>query len=136
HATGRSARRLSAVVFAARHQDQYGTLGFPPDQEPAIGPVRWPNLATDRRRRRDRFLGCQKVVAFPTPCYLLKKGITMAETTKLSVEKALNKLGSTDPPKSKTERIDEKIDELEKETERMRAQRLRLERHQRRPAKR
>jgi hypothetical protein len=63
-------------------------------------------------------------------------GDTMAETDKLSVEKALNKLRGTDPPKSKTERLDEKIDELEKETERMRAQRLRLERHQRRPAKR
>ena len=59
----------------------------------------------------------------------------MAETDKLSVEKALNKIRGSDPPKSKTERIDEKIDELERETERMRAQRLRLERHQRRPTK-
>jgi len=58
----------------------------------------------------------------------------MAETDKLSVEKALNKLRETDP-KSKTEQLDEKIDELERETERMRAQRLRLERHQRRPTK-
>jgi hypothetical protein len=59
----------------------------------------------------------------------------MAETDKLSVEKALNKIRGSDPPKSKTERHDEKIDELERETERMRAQRLRLERHQRRPTK-
>jgi len=60
----------------------------------------------------------------------------MAETDKLSVEKALNKIRGSEPPKSKSERLDEKIDELEKETERMRAQRLRLERHQRRPTKR
>jgi len=60
----------------------------------------------------------------------------MAETDKLSVEKALNKIRGSETPKSKSERLDEKIDELEKETERMRAQRLRLERHQRRPTKR
>jgi len=60
----------------------------------------------------------------------------MAETDKLSVEKALNKIRGSETSKSKSERLDEKIDELEKETERMRAQRLRLERHQRRPTKR
>ena len=53
----------------------------------------------------------------------------MAETTKLSVEKALKKIRDTDPPEKAT-RTD-RIDELEKETERLRAQRLRLERHQR-----
>ena len=56
----------------------------------------------------------------------------MADTTKLSVEKALNKSRSTDEQKSRNERIDDEIDALQKETERMRAQRLRLERHQRR----
>jgi len=56
----------------------------------------------------------------------------MADTTKLSVEKALNKIRSTDEQKSRNERIDDEIDALQKETERMRAQRLRLERHQRR----
>jgi hypothetical protein len=55
----------------------------------------------------------------------------MAETTKLSVEKALEKLRSSDPPKSKNARLDEKIDALDEEMKRMRAQRLRLERHQR-----
>jgi hypothetical protein len=56
----------------------------------------------------------------------------MAQTTKLSVEKALQKLRSSDAaPKSKTAQRDEKIDALEEEISRMRAQRLRLERHQR-----
>ena len=58
----------------------------------------------------------------------------MAETTKLSVEKALNKLRGPDEPQSKSTRT-EKIDALEKETERLRAQRLRLERHQRQSTK-
>lgn len=55
----------------------------------------------------------------------------MAETKKLSVEKALNKIRSEDEPKSRTERRDEEMDKLDEEIERMRAQRLRLERHQR-----
>jgi hypothetical protein len=59
----------------------------------------------------------------------------MAETTKLSVEKALEKLRSGDEPKSKSVRLDEKIDELDEDIKRMRAQRLRLERHQRRSTK-
>ena len=59
----------------------------------------------------------------------------MAETTKLSVEKALEKLRGGDEPKSKSVRLDEKIDELDEDIKRMRAQRLRLERHQRRSTK-
>jgi hypothetical protein len=55
----------------------------------------------------------------------------MAETTKLSVEKALEKLRGTNPSKSKNARLDEKIDALDEEMERMRTQRLRLEWHQR-----
>jgi hypothetical protein len=55
----------------------------------------------------------------------------MAETTKLSVEKALEKLRGSDRPKSKNTRRDEEIDALDEEIKRMRAQRLRLERHQR-----
>ncbi|WP_165435358.1 hypothetical protein [Bradyrhizobium sp. Leo121] len=54
----------------------------------------------------------------------------MAETTKLSVEKALEKLRGTEPPKSKNERLDEKISELDEDIKRMKAQRLRLDRHQ------
>ena len=57
----------------------------------------------------------------------------MAETSKLSVEKALNKIREADMQKSET--MDEKIAELDEETKRMRAQRLRLERHQRRSKK-
>jgi hypothetical protein len=50
----------------------------------------------------------------------------MAETTKLSVEKALQKLRGSDPPKSKNARLDEKIDALGEDIKRMRAQRMRL----------
>ena len=60
----------------------------------------------------------------------------MAETTKLSVEKALGKLREADARKSKATRREEQIDALDEEIERMRAQRLRLEAHQRRQAKR
>jgi hypothetical protein len=61
--------------------------------------------------------------------------VSMAETTKLSAEKALEKLRGGDEPKSKSAQLDEKIDELDEDIKRMRAQRLRLERHQRRSTK-
>jgi hypothetical protein len=51
----------------------------------------------------------------------------MAETTRLSVEKALEKLRSGEQPKSKEQQRDEKADTLNEEIRRMRAQRLRLE---------
>ena len=54
----------------------------------------------------------------------------MAETTKLSVEKALKKIRSADP-KSKDERRNAEMEALEEDIKRMRAQRLRLERRQR-----
>ena len=57
----------------------------------------------------------------------------MAETTKLSVEKALQKLCKTDP-KSKDARHNEEMDALDDDIKRMRAQRLRLDR-QRPPVK-
>jgi hypothetical protein len=60
----------------------------------------------------------------------------MAETTKLSVEKALEKLRKADAPKAKMARLDNEISVLDEETQRLRAQRLRLERHQRRSTKR
>jgi uncharacterized protein YdcH (DUF465 family) len=56
----------------------------------------------------------------------------MAETPKLSVEKALKKLRGTDAPKSKNARLTEEINALDDEIKRLRAQRLRLDRHQRR----
>jgi hypothetical protein len=59
----------------------------------------------------------------------------MAETNKLDVGKALDKL-RTDKPKSRIAVIDDKLNELDEETQRMRAQRLRLEQHQRRSKKR
>ncbi len=56
----------------------------------------------------------------------------MAETTKLSVGKVLDKLRSnTDAPKPKITQHDEKIEALDEEIRRMRAARLRLERNQR-----
>ena len=60
----------------------------------------------------------------------------MAETPKLSVEKALEKLRGADAPKSKKARLTEKIDALDDEIKRLKAQRLRLDRQQRRSAKR
>lgn len=59
----------------------------------------------------------------------------MAETPKLSVEKALNKIREADMQTSKASRMDKELAELDEETKRMRAQRLRLERHQRRSKK-
>jgi hypothetical protein len=55
----------------------------------------------------------------------------VAETTKLSVGQALEKLRGTDAPKAKMSRLDEKIDTLDEEIQRMRAMRRRLERDQR-----
>ena len=54
----------------------------------------------------------------------------MADTPRLSVEKALEKLRASDPPKSKNAQIDDKTDALNEEIKRMRAQRLRLDRSQ------
>jgi hypothetical protein len=59
----------------------------------------------------------------------------MAETPKLSVEKALEKLRSADALKSRDARRTEEMDVLDDEIKRMRAQRLRLDRHQRRSPK-
>lgn len=51
----------------------------------------------------------------------------MAETTKLSVEKALEKLRGRDRLKSRDQQLDEKTEALNEEVRRMRAQRLRLD---------
>ena len=50
----------------------------------------------------------------------------MADTTKLSVNQALDKLRGTDAPKSKMTRLDEKIDDLDKEAQRLKAMRRSL----------
>ena len=50
----------------------------------------------------------------------------MAETTKLSVGQALEKLRGTEGPKSTLTRLDDKIDVLDKETQRLRAMRRSL----------
>jgi len=64
----------------------------------------------------------------------MEETIIMSKTEKLSVEKALSKLRNADAvPKSKADRRDEQMDELDEEIKRMRAQRLRLERLQRKP---
>ena len=54
----------------------------------------------------------------------------MAEIHKLSVEKTLNKIRGDDAKQSKDAAFMGKIDVLDEEIGRMRAQRLRLERHQ------
>ena len=55
----------------------------------------------------------------------------MAEINKLPVGQVLDKLRSTDVPKSKIKRLDEKTEVLEQEIQRLRAARRRLERNQR-----
>ena len=55
----------------------------------------------------------------------------MAETTKLSVGQALDRLRGTDAPKTRITQLDEKIETLDEETRRLRAARRRLERDQR-----
>jgi hypothetical protein len=57
----------------------------------------------------------------------------MAEIKKLSVEKTLNKIRSADETKTRSERRDEDMDVLDEEIKRMRAQRERLVRRQRKP---
>jgi hypothetical protein len=59
------------------------------------------------------------------------QGKIMAETTKLSVQKVLEKLRGSDRLKSKDQHREEKTDALNEEIRRMRAQRLRLDRSQR-----
>ena len=69
-------------------------------------------------------------IIFPGPTSP-EKHFTMAETTKLSVGQALDKLRGTDVPKSQVTRLDEKIDTLDEEIRRLRATRRLLERDQR-----
>jgi len=69
-------------------------------------------------------------LAFPSST-LPGEDFTVAETTKLSVGQALEKLRGNDAPKAKMVRLDEKIETLDKETQRLRAMRHRLERDQR-----
>ena len=54
----------------------------------------------------------------------------MAEINKLSVEKTLSKIRADDAKQSKEAAFNNKIDVLDEEIGHMRAQRLRLERHQ------
>ena len=54
----------------------------------------------------------------------------MAEINKLSVGQVLDKLRSTDAPKSKIKRLDEKTEVLEQEIQRLRAAKRRLARNQ------
>ena len=62
--------------------------------------------------------------------FLNTEGLTMAETPKLSVGQALDKLRSSDRTKSKGTQRDERIDAPNEETKRLRAARQRLERDQ------
>ena len=55
----------------------------------------------------------------------------MADTEKLSVEKALNKIRRDDETRSKSEKRDAEMSALDEEIKRMRAQRQRLDRTKR-----
>ena len=55
----------------------------------------------------------------------------MAETTKLSVGKALDKLRAADAPQSRMTRLAEKSDAVDEEIRLLRARRRRIERDQR-----
>ena len=68
-------------------------------------------------------------------CFLDMR-FAMAETPTLSVEKALEKLRAADAKKSKNAGLTEKTEALEDEMKRLRAQRLRLDQHQRRTTER
>ena len=52
----------------------------------------------------------------------------MADTTKISVGQALDKLRGTEAPKTKITELDEKIDALDEEARRLKAARRRIER--------
>ena len=60
----------------------------------------------------------------------------MAEINKLSVGQVLDKLRNAETKKSKITRLEEEIDAVDKETQRLRAERRRIERDQGGPAKR
>jgi len=62
---------------------------------------------------------------------LSAEDLAMAEINKLSVGKAVDKLRDTDAPRSKMTRLDEEIGALDRETQRLRMTRRRLERDQR-----
>jgi hypothetical protein len=62
--------------------------------------------------------------------FVFSKAGMMAEINKLSVEKTLNKLRANDAKQSKEAMLNDKSNVLDEEIGRMRAQRLRLERHQ------
>jgi TolA-binding protein len=89
---------------------------------------------SDTAPGRRRTLGLDMAILL-TQCRLafhLQVRMFMAGINKLSVEKALEKLRSSEAAQSKNAQSNDKIDALDEEIERMRAQRLRLERHQRR----
>jgi hypothetical protein len=60
-----------------------------------------------------------------------KEDFAMAETSKLSVGQALDKLRGTEPPQGKMARLDEEIARLNQEAHRLRATRHLVERGQR-----
>ncbi len=60
----------------------------------------------------------------------------MAEINKLSVGQVLDKLRSTGTKTTKITRLEEEIDAIDKETQRLRAERRRIERDQAGPTKR
>lgn len=67
-----------------------------------------------------------------TPKHMFLNGVVaMADTNKLSVGQALDKLRGSDAPLSKMEQLDSKIDSLDEDMRRMRATSRQVERDQR-----
>jgi hypothetical protein len=77
-----------------------------------------------------------KQYASCSKAFHLDMRLAMAETSKLSVGKALEKLRAADAPKSKQAQRSEDMNALDDEIKRLRAQRLRLDKHQRRSTER
>ena len=114
--------RVDRSLADKRRQDQIGAtldLRQPISGEGSTRSGVVPQVMFDRRGTRN------------VDAHLLPKGVNMADPTKLSVEKALQKIREGDALKSKSSGLDEETDALNEEIRRMRAQRLRLERRQR-----
>ena len=100
-------------------------------EQPGFAPGRvahaWVDPAFRARLLENCRAACEELgITLNSPEKVLAR-VSMTGTTKLSVEKALDKIREADMQKSETTRMDEEIAKLDKSIKRMRAQRLRLE---------
>jgi hypothetical protein len=137
--SSQQSNRLLVMKQAAALKNYQGSALLP-SIKISIGPwnfrpIKHPRLAQfdGRTWRRSRNGVCQhrQIGVSGSTIFRMEDAQIMAETRKLSVEKALNKIRADDAQKSRSTRRDEKMDALDEEIKRMRAQRLRLERDQR-----